>query len=124
MRAISGLIASVQGAIVFEGQDITRASADRRRRLGIGHVPQGDLLFSDMTVLENLAAGAYGGAWWTRRQRTAEIFSLFPELAARQRVPAGGLAVSGACLPLLAQPWRRHGCSRRRAIYRVGTIGD
>ena len=91
MRAISGLVRSETGRIEFEGREISGLSADRRRLAGIGHVPQGDLLFSDLTVDENLDAGAYI-TWRDRKARKDEIFGLFPELARRRGSNAATLS--------------------------------
>jgi branched-chain amino acid transport system ATP-binding protein len=91
MRTISGLVRSDSGRIEFDGRDIGKLSANRRRLIGIGHVPQGDLLFSDLSVEENLDAGAYS-AWRERNNRKHEIFGLFPELASRRTSRAATLS--------------------------------
>src|SRR5262249_5374807 len=91
MRAISGLVKSESGRIDFDGRDIGDLPADRRRLIGIGHVPQGDLLFPDLSVEENLEAGGYT-AWRERSARKAEIFALFPELANRRASSAATLS--------------------------------
>lgn len=93
MRTISGLLKPERGHVLFDGEDITRLSANNRRCLGIGHVPQGDLLFADMSVQENMAAGAYErNAWRSRRKNIAKNYALFPELELRKNAPAGALS--------------------------------
>src|SRR3954464_10709545 len=67
MRAISGLRPGAEGAIRFDGEDITKLRADLRVVRGICQSPEGRGIFPGMTVMENLEMGAY-----TRRNR-AEI---------------------------------------------------
>ena len=59
LMTVSGVYTPVQGSIHFEGEDITRLSAEQRVALGISQVPEGRLVFPDMSVLENLELGAY-----------------------------------------------------------------
>jgi branched-chain amino acid transport system ATP-binding protein len=93
MRAISGLRPVAQGAIRFEGQDITKLRADLRVVRGVSQSPEGRGIFPGMTVRENLEMGAY-----TRRNR-AEInqdmeraFTLFPRLKEREKQVGGTLS--------------------------------
>src|ERR1700742_3709077 len=60
IRTIAGLNAPRQGAVIFDGQDITKLSADKRARAGIALVPQGREIFSSLTVEENLKTGFAG----------------------------------------------------------------
>jgi branched-chain amino acid transport system ATP-binding protein len=85
LRTISGLHRAVAGKIVFDGVDITRARANRISSLGLVHAPQGDLLFAEMTVIENLQVGAYDpGAWRHRIERLELVLDIFPELNERR----------------------------------------
>jgi branched-chain amino acid transport system ATP-binding protein len=59
LRTISGLVRAVPGRSRYMGQDIDAMRPDQIVAAGIIHVPQGDLLFPEMTVLENLRMGAY-----------------------------------------------------------------
>ena len=59
LMTVSGIHTPVDGSVHFEGQDITGTSAEDRVTLGISQVPEGRLIFPDMTVLENLELGAY-----------------------------------------------------------------
>ena len=67
LMTISGIHHPVQGTITFEGQDLTETPAEKRVELGISQVPEGRLIFPEMTVLENLELGAF------RRKDTAII---------------------------------------------------
>ena len=59
LKTISGLLSASEGSITLGGLDLTHRRADQIVAAGIVHVPQGDLLFPDMTVRENLLMGAY-----------------------------------------------------------------
>src|SRR5690606_2476306 len=59
LKAISGILPPAGGRIVFEGEDITNASARRILQLGIAHCPEGRRIFPYMTVRENLEIGCY-----------------------------------------------------------------
>lgn len=57
LKAIMGLLPPRSGQILFEGEDITKLRPHEIPRLGIGYVPQGRRLFSELTVMENLRVG-------------------------------------------------------------------
>lgn len=93
LRAISGLIRPRAGRVEFDGMDLTSLPTDHIVAAGVVHIPQGDLPFPEMTVLENLLVGAYrSDAWRARSERLARIFELFPLLADRQRQLARSLS--------------------------------
>jgi len=93
LRAITGLLPPRSGAVFLEGREITRWRADVIAAAGIVHIPQGDLLFPEMTVLENLLMGAY---LRDDKDRIAEdldrVYAMFPILAERRRQDAGTLS--------------------------------
>ena len=93
LRAISGLLHPAAGSIVFEGRDITQASARAVLSLGIAHCPEGRHVFQEMTVLENLEMGSYLRS--DRRGIAADmarVFDQFPRLAERRQQAAGTLS--------------------------------
>lgn len=93
LRAISGLLPASGGKILFEEQDITRASARRILSLGISHCPEGRRIFPHMTVEENLDIGAYLRT--DSREIAADkerIFESFPRLVERRKQIAGTLS--------------------------------
>ncbi len=93
LRAISGLVRAQQGAIAFAGTELTRLRPDEIAAAGIVHVPQGDLLFPDMTVSENLAMGAYlPAAAKQAGERLEEVYSLLPKLRERSNQRASTLS--------------------------------
>jgi branched-chain amino acid transport system ATP-binding protein len=85
LRTISGLVRTRSGTITFQGQRIETMRPDEIVAAGIIHVPQGDLLFPDMTVLENLRMGSYlPDAAQRESQRLEEVFALLPKLKERR----------------------------------------
>jgi branched-chain amino acid transport system ATP-binding protein len=93
LRAISGLHPEVQGKILFEGEDISRASARRILELGIAHCPEGRRVFPYMTVRENLEMGCFLRRDTAGIQQDLErLFERFPILAERRDQAAGTLS--------------------------------
>ena len=93
LRAISGLIRPLHGAIRFDGNDLLRLTPDQVVRRGIGHSPEGRRVFARMTVRENLELGAF------TRDRASEVASdlegvltIFPRLGERLVQKAGTLS--------------------------------
>ena len=79
LKCIMGLLPAVSGRIDFDGVDLIGRPAESRARLGIGYVPQGRDIFSQLTVEENLRIGLgvrNNGA----RSIQPHIFDLFPVL--------------------------------------------
>jgi branched-chain amino acid transport system ATP-binding protein len=83
LRGLAGMLPAFDGAIALDGRDVTAASAFTRARLGIALVPEGDLLFPDLTVEENLHVPLVltRTRWRRRSGATAEIIETFPILA-------------------------------------------
>jgi branched-chain amino acid transport system ATP-binding protein len=85
LRTISGLVPVGGGSITFAGHPIARRRPDEIVAAGIVHVPQGDLLFPEMTVLDNLQMGAYlPEAAKQMKTRLEEVFALLPKLKERR----------------------------------------
>jgi branched-chain amino acid transport system ATP-binding protein len=93
LRAISGLIRPTAGTIEFDEVDTTHLPTEQIVAAGIVHIPQGDLPFPEMTVMENLLVGAYRPSAWQRRaERLERVFQLFPRLAERTKQLARSLS--------------------------------
>jgi branched-chain amino acid transport system ATP-binding protein len=93
LRAISGLIRPTAGTVELEGQVISDLPAEQIVAAGVIHIPQGDLVFPEMTVTENLLMGAYrSAAWQERKQKLEQVFQLFPLLADRKSQLARSLS--------------------------------
>ena len=85
-----GLVPTTAGSIHFNGQDITALPPHKIPRLGIGYIPQGRRLFSELTVAENLEIGLM-----TRRKgaKTREhVLAMFPRLRDRLKQISGTLS--------------------------------
>jgi len=89
LKAIVGLLPCAAGRIESDGVDITRLPAFERARMGVAFVPQGRLLFPQLTVEENLVAGLES----RRLARVPDlVFELFPLLAQMRGRKAGNLS--------------------------------
>ncbi|MEZ7822374.1 MAG: ABC transporter ATP-binding protein [Candidatus Nanopelagicales bacterium] len=88
LRAISGLIGTRKGSMVFNGEDVTGTRSDRMVALGVVQVAEARELFGTLTVEENLSMGA----WTTPRNERADteafVLDLFPILKERRRQAA------------------------------------
>ena len=79
LKCLMGLLPVKTGRIEFDGRDLTHQTAELRARLGVGFVPQGRQIFSQLTVEENLAIGL--NARRNKLRKIPErIFELFPVL--------------------------------------------
>ncbi|HZP59584.1 MAG TPA: ABC transporter ATP-binding protein [Opitutaceae bacterium] len=93
LRTISGLLRAKSGRITFKGEDLARLPAHRIVARGLCHVPEGRMVFSNLTVDENLAMGAYLETDAERRARHREfVFATFPRLKERLKQIAGTLS--------------------------------
>jgi branched-chain amino acid transport system ATP-binding protein len=93
LRTISGLLRPVRGKVTFLGEDITRLPAHKIVARGLGHVPEGRMIFSNLTVDENLAMGAYLQRDEATIARNRDyVFGIFPRLKERLRQTAGTLS--------------------------------
>ena len=93
LRTISGLLRPKAGKIEFLGEDITRLAAHRIVARGLCHVPEGRMIFSNLTVDENLSMGAYllRDHELIAKNRVY-VFSIFPRLKERLKQMAGTLS--------------------------------
>ena len=97
IRAITGLLDLhhghvTQGSVHFEGRSILGMPAHRLVRLGMAQVPEGRLIFKQLTVEENLNVGAAILARSAVKERMDAVFALFPRLLERRQQAAGWLS--------------------------------
>jgi branched-chain amino acid transport system ATP-binding protein len=86
LKCISGLVAPRAGDIVLDGEPLSGLRPHQVVERGVHHIPQGDLIFPDMTVYDNLMMGAYLPLASSKaRARLEEIFALLPRLKERQQ---------------------------------------
>ncbi|MES2661190.1 MAG: ABC transporter ATP-binding protein [Verrucomicrobiota bacterium] len=93
LRGLSGLVKSASGYIKYDGQEISKLPAHKIVGRGLCHVPEGRMIFSNLTVAENLKMGAYlqRDKKWIASQ-TDYVFTLFPRLKERESQAAGTLS--------------------------------
>ncbi|MBX3739731.1 MAG: ABC transporter ATP-binding protein [Akkermansiaceae bacterium] len=93
LRALSGLVKPAAGSIRYDGHEISRLPANKVVADGLCHVPEGRMIFSNLTVAENLKLGAYlqRDKKWISDQ-TDYVFGLFPRLKERASQAAGTLS--------------------------------
>ena len=91
MKTLAGLVPVTRGRIAFRGADISAHSPEQVVRAGLCYVPQTANVFASLSIRENLDMGAF-----IRRDdyrgRIAELFEMFPDLAARPDRKAGHLS--------------------------------
>jgi branched-chain amino acid transport system ATP-binding protein len=93
INTISGILKPQKGTITFQGKRISNIPANRIVAEGIVQVPEGRLLFPEMSVRENLGMGGY---LLKNRQAVLErldsVYQLFPRLAEREKQAAGTMS--------------------------------
>jgi len=80
IRTILGLTALNAGSILVRGKDVAGWPSHRVARAGIGWVPEGRQVFTDLTIEENLLVSSRNGSWTLDK-----VYQLFPRLQERKR---------------------------------------
>ena len=92
LNAISGIVRASEGTMTFKGSPLPSASYTIVKH-GICQVPEGRLIFANLTVLDNLMLGAYlRHDYQAIRQDLDHVFELFPRLRERSSQMAGTLS--------------------------------
>jgi branched-chain amino acid transport system ATP-binding protein len=93
LKAISGLLKPKSGEILYDGKNIAGLPPHQIVKHGLSHVPEGRMIFANLTVLENLHLGAYLQTdKQVVRRELEHVFSLFPRLSEREKQIAGTLS--------------------------------
>lgn len=93
LKTISGLLRPQAGDIALAGVSLINLRVEQIVALGVTHIPQGDMIFSEMTVRDNLLMGAHLPSARLRSHDTLErVFGIFPRLAERQEQYASTLS--------------------------------
>jgi branched-chain amino acid transport system ATP-binding protein len=93
LKSMVGFVKVSTGRVLFDGQEITGLRPDQVLPRGLAYVPQGRIVFPQMTVLENLEMGAYIERDATRiRQALDRVCALFPILGERRSQKAGTMS--------------------------------
>ena len=92
MKAIMGLVPPAAGRVTFAGEAVQGREPFRIARLGLGYVPEDRRIFTELTVMENLAVGERppreGAPHWTPER----LFALFPNLGRMRDRPGGAMS--------------------------------
>jgi len=92
LKAISGLL-KARGEILYEGRNITNLPPHQIVKLGLSHVPEGRMVFANLSVMENLMMGAYLRTDKQLIRRELDyVFGIFPRLKEREKQIAGTLS--------------------------------
>ena len=92
-KVIVGFLKPTQGRVLFDGDEITGLRPDQVLRRGLAYVPQGRIVFPQMTVLENLEMGGYTERNPARiREALERVYALFSILAERRHQKAGTMS--------------------------------
>ena len=93
LHTITGLLHAKSGSVFYNGKEITHTPAHRIVSMGIGHVPEGRRVFSNMTVLQNLKMGAFTRKDKEEVAQTLEnVYKRFPRLEERKNQRTGTLS--------------------------------
>jgi branched-chain amino acid transport system ATP-binding protein len=93
LRAVSGLVKARSGEVHFNGKSISGLPAHAIVKLGLSHVPEGRMVFANLTVHENLMMGAYLQRDKAVIEHELElVFKTFPRLKERDKQIAGTLS--------------------------------
>ncbi len=92
-KVIMGFIDHLGGEMTFNDQSLVGSRPDQILGMGLGYVPQGRIVFNQMTVRENLEIGAFLQRDKQKIRESMEyVFSLFPRLEERQKQLAGTMS--------------------------------
>ena len=94
LKSISGIVEADNGAVIFDGRDITHAPPHEIAALGIAQMPGGHGVFGDLSVRENLSMGSWGqrGDRAAAKAGLEEVLGFFPVLRQRLDDPASDLS--------------------------------
>ncbi len=92
LKAICGLLRPTAGVVRLRGTPTNGRTVAQNIAGGVCYVPQGQNVFPDLTVRENLEIGVPSASAGVLRARRADVYALFPKLAERERLQAGVLS--------------------------------
>jgi len=92
LRCLSGVQPVTAGRVTLDGQDITKAPPHKRIAMGLAQAPEGRQIFGALSVADNLRLGAYLHSDERVKRDMDEVYGLFPILAEKRALPAGGLS--------------------------------
>jgi branched-chain amino acid transport system ATP-binding protein len=91
-KALMGHLDRIAGRITFLGRDIVGLPTHRIARLGLGYVPEDRRIFTELTVMENLAVGQRSKRAELPEWTPEALFKVFPNLAEMRQRPAARMS--------------------------------
>jgi len=109
LKSLMGLIPPSAGSVRMQGRELAGEQPHRIARAGMGYVPEERLIFSNLTVQENLAIGIQPVGGGQQPWSIAQMFAFFPRLLERRATKAGNLSggeqqMLTLCRSLLGNP--------------------
>src|SRR5258708_28602515 len=90
MKSLMGILPTKSGSVTIEGVELSKLPSYERVAKGLAYVPQGRMIFSTMTVKENIETGLVVSG---ESQVPENIYEVFPVLLAMKNLPGGNLSV-------------------------------
>lgn len=92
LKSLFGLLAPWAGEVIYQGRNIAGRKPEINVQEGMAFMPQGQGLFPDLTIMENLEMSSFGLDEITFKRRVRHVFELFPILEERKKQRAGTLS--------------------------------
>jgi len=107
LRAVAGVIRPWSGSVRLNGEEVGPLGPVEMLERGVAYVPQGRVIFDELTVAENLILAAKGKrvSPVILKEKTEELFEAFPELKEKHRASAGALSGGMKQMLALARAW-------------------
>jgi branched-chain amino acid transport system ATP-binding protein len=107
LKAVAGVIKPWSGSVRLDGEEVGPLGPVEMLARGVAYVPQGRVIFDELTVAENLSLAAYGKrvSPVTGDEKLEELLAAFPELRRKYRGSAGALSGGMKQMLALARAW-------------------
>ncbi len=110
VKTVLGLVKAARGDVMFDGQRVNGTPAYQMIQRGLGSIPEGRRMFSEMSVLDNLKLGAYVRRGESKAELDAQIeeaLAMFPRLAERRNQVSGTMSGGEQQMLAMARAWMR-----------------
>ena len=110
VKTVLGLVKATRGDVVFDGERVNGTPAYQMIQRGLGSIPEGRRMFSEMTVLDNLKLGAYVRRGEPKAELDTQIeeaLAMFPRLAERRNQISGTMSGGEQQMLAMARAWMR-----------------